>query len=327
MPKIKKIGVLTSGGDAPGMNAAIRAVTRTAIYNGMEVVGIRHGYHGMIFKHFTNLKPYSVSEILARGGTILKTARSEEFRTPDGRRQAYENLKSENIDAVVVIGGDGSLTGARVFCDEYYDIPFIGIPGTIDNDIYGTDYTIGYDTALNTVVEAVDKIRDTASSHNRLFFIEVMGRDAGFIALRSGIACGAEAILVPEVEGQVDGLKDFLEKGFKRKKSSNIIIVAEGERSGGAFAIAEQVKDEFKDYSVRVSILGHIQRGGTPSAYDRVSASKLGFEAVQALLDDMKSVMVGFHDNEIDLVPFSKVIKLKKKVDPEQLEMAEILSI
>lgn len=327
MPKIKKIGVLTSGGDAPGMNAAIRAVTRSAIYHGMEVVGIRHGYHGMIFKHFTNLKAYSVSDILAKGGTILKTARSEEFRTPEGRKQAYENLKSENIDAIVVIGGDGSLTGARVFCDEYYDIPFVGIPGTIDNDINGTDYTIGYDTALNTVVEAVDKIRDTASSHNRLFFIEVMGRDAGFIALKSGIACGAEAILIPEVEGQVEGLRDFLEKGFKRKKSSNIVIVAEGERSGGAFAIAEQVKDEFKEYSVRVSILGHIQRGGTPSAYDRVSASKLGFEAVQALLDDMKSVMVGFHDNEVDLVPFSKVIKLKKKVDPAQLEMAEILSI
>jgi 6-phosphofructokinase 1 len=327
MAKIKKIGVLTSGGDAPGMNAAIRGVTRTAIYHGMEVVGIRHGYHGMIFKHFSNLKAYSVSDVLAKGGTILKTARSEEFRTPEGRKQAYENLKSENIDAVVVIGGDGSLTGARVFCDEYYDIPFIGIPGTIDNDINGTDYTIGYDTALNTVVEAVDKIRDTASSHNRLFFIEVMGRDAGFLAMKSGIACGAEAILIPEVEGQVEGLKEYLEKGFKRKKSSNIIIVAEGERSGGAFAIADQVKEEFKDYSVRVSILGHIQRGGTPSAYDRVSASKLGFEAVQALLDDMKSVMVGFHDNEVDLVPFSKVIKLKKKVDPAQLEMAEILSI
>ena len=327
MPKIKKIAVLTSGGDAPGMNAAIRAVTRTALYNDMEVVGIRHGYHGMIFKHFTNLKAHSVSDILARGGTILKTARSKEFMTADGRKQAYENLKSENIDAVVVIGGDGSLTGARVFCDEFYDIPFIGLPGTIDNDIYGTDYTIGYDTAKNTVVDAVDKIRDTASSHNRLFFVEVMGRDAGFIALNTGIACGAEAILIPEVEGQVEGLKDYLEKGYKRKKSSNIIIVAEGETSGGAFQIAEKVKEEFSDYSVRVSILGHIQRGGTPSAYDRVSASKLGYEAVQALLDDQKSVMVGFHNNEIDLVPFRKVIKLKKRVDPAELEMADVLSI
>ena len=327
MPKIKKIGVLTSGGDAPGMNAAIRAVTRTAIYHGMNVVGIRHGYHGMIHKHFTNLKVFSVSDILDRGGTILKTARSEEFRTAEGRARAYENLKSEEIDAVVVIGGDGSLTGARIFCDEYFDIPFVGMPGTIDNDIYGTDYTIGYDTALNTVVEAVDKLRDTASSHNRLFFVEVMGRDAGFIALHSGIACGAEAILIPEVDGQVEGLKDYLEKGFKRKKSSNIILVAEGETRGGAFAIAEQVKEEFQEYSVRVSILGHIQRGGTPSAYDRVSASKLGFEAVQALMDDQKSVMVGFHNNEVAHVPFSKVIKLKKNVDPQSLEMAEILSI
>jgi len=327
MAQIKKIGVLTSGGDAPGMNAAIRGVTRTAIFNGMEVIGIRHGYHGMIFRHFTSLKAHSVSDILAKGGTILKTARSKEFMTVEGRREAYKNLKEEGIDAVVVIGGDGSLTGARVFCDEYYDIPFIGIPGTIDNDIYGTDYTIGYDTAQNTVVDAVDKIRDTASSHNRLFFIEVMGRDAGFIALKTGIACGAEAILIPEVDGQVEGLKDYLEKGYKRKKSSNIIIVAEGEKSGGAFAIAERVKEEFEEYSVRVSILGHIQRGGKPSAYDRVSASTLGYEAIQALLDDQKSVMVGFHNGEVDLVPFRKVIKLKKHVDPQQLEMADVLSI
>ncbi|MFC2080572.1 6-phosphofructokinase [Bacteroidota bacterium] len=318
MSKIKKIGVLTSGGDAPGMNAAIRAVTRTALFHGMEVIGIRHGYQGMIHKHFIELKAYSVSDILAKGGTILKTARSKEFMTVEGRKQAYDNLKSENIDAVVVIGGDGSLTGARVFCDEFYDIPFIGLPGTIDNDMNGTDYTIGYDTAKNTVVEAVDKIRDTASSHNRLFFIEVMGRDAGFIALQSGIACGAEAILIPEVDGQVEGLKDYLEKGYKRKKSSNIIIVAEGETSGGAFAIADQVKESFKEYSVRVSILGYIQRGGTPSAFDRVSASTLGYYAVQALLDDQKSVLVGFA---------CKVIKLKKKVDPKDLEMADVLSI
>jgi 6-phosphofructokinase 1 len=327
MGKIKKVGVLTSGGDAPGMNAAIRAVTRTAIYYGLEVVGIRHGFHGMIHDHFVNLKAHSVSDILAKGGTILKTARSKEFMEPEGRKMAYENLKNAGIDAVVVIGGDGSLTGARVFCDEYYDIPFIGLPGTIDNDIFGTDYTIGYDTALNTVVEAVDKIRDTAGSHNRLFFIEVMGRDAGFIALRSGIACGAEAILIPEVHGQVDNLKDYLEKGFKRKKSSNIIIVAEGDEEGGAFAIAEKVKEEFKDYDTRVSVLGHIQRGGTPSAFDRVSASKMGYAAIEALLDDQKSIMIGFHDNEITHVPFRKVIKLKKTVDPAQLEMVEILSV
>jgi 6-phosphofructokinase 1 len=261
MGKIQRIGVLTSGGDAPGMNAAIRGVTRTAIYHNMEVVGIRHGYHGMIHKHLVKLQPHSVSDILSKGGTILKTARSKEFMEPEGRKQAYDNLKEAGIDAVVVIGGDGSLTGARVFCDEYFDIPFVGIPGTIDNDIYGTDYTIGYDTALNTVVDAVDKIRDTAGSHNRLFFIEVMGRDAGFIALHSGIACGAEAILIPEIQGQVQNLKDFLEKGFKRKKSSNIIIVAEGDEEGGAFSIAEKVKEDFQDYDTRVSVLGHIQRG------------------------------------------------------------------
>ncbi len=327
MGKIKRIGILTSGGDSPGMNAAIRAVVRTAIFNKMQVVGIRHGYHGMIHGHFKELRSYSVSDILQRGGTILKTARSQEFRTPAGRKMAYDNLKKEGIEAVVVIGGDGSLTGARVFCDEYYDIPFIGIPGTIDNDIYGTEYTIGYDTALNTVVEAVDKIRDTASSHNRLFFIEVMGRDAGFIAVHSGIACGAEAIFIPEVKNQVEGLKDYLEKGFKRKKSSNIIIVAEGEEEGGAMAIAEKVKDDFNEYDVRVSILGHIQRGGTPSAYDRVIASKFGYYAVDALLDDQKSVMVGMKDNEIINVPFSKVIKMHKNVDSSILEMAEILSV
>lgn len=327
MGKINKVAVLTSGGDAPGMNAAIRGVTRTAIYNGLQVVGIRHGYHGMIHGHFVNLKAHSVSDILAKGGTILKTARSKEFMTVEGRKRAYENLKESEIDAVIVIGGDGSLTGARVFCDEYFDIPFVGIPGTIDNDIYGTDYTIGYDTALNTVVEAVDKIRDTAGSHNRLFFIEVMGRDAGFIALRSGIACGAEAILIPEAHGQAGSLKDFLEKGFKRKKASNIIIVAEGDEEGGAFAIAEKVQEDFKDYDTRVSVLGHIQRGGTPSAFDRVSASQMGYYAIEALLDDQKSVMIGFHNNEVDQVPFRKVIKLKKTVDPEQLQMVEILSV
>lgn len=327
MGKIKKIGVLTSGGDAPGMNAAIRGVTRTAIYNGLEVAGIRHGYHGMINNHMVHLKAHSVSDILARGGTILKTARSKEFMEAEGRKRAYDNLKAAEIDAVVVIGGDGSLTGARVFCDEYYDIPFVGIPGTIDNDIYGTDYTIGYDTALNTVVESVDKIRDTAGSHNRLFFIEVMGRDAGFLALKSGIATGAEAILIPEVHGQTQDLKDYLEKGFKRKKSSNIIIVAEGDEEGGAFAIAEKVKEDFKDYDTRVSVLGHIQRGGTPSAFDRVSASTLGYAAVEALLDDQKSVMVGFHNSEIAHIPFNKVIKLKKTVNPEELLMVEILSV
>lgn len=327
MGKIKRIGVLTSGGDAPGMNSAIRGVTRTALYYGIEVVGIRYGYHGMIHNDFVEMQSNSVSNILARGGTILKTARSKEFMEAKGRKLAYKNLKKNNIDAVVVIGGDGSLTGARVFCDEYFDIPFVGIPGTIDNDIYGTDYTIGYDTALNTVVEAVDKIRDTAGSHNRLFFVEVMGRDAGFIALNSGIACGAEAILIPEVHGDSQHLKEYLHKDFKRTKSSNIIIVAEGDESGGAFAIAENVKKDFHDFDVRVSILGHIQRGGTPSAYDRISGNLMGYSAVEALMDDQKSVMVGFHDGETDLVPFRKVIKLKKTVDPEKMKMVEILSI
>jgi 6-phosphofructokinase len=327
MTKIKKIGVLTSGGDAPGMNAAIRAVTRTAIYNQMRVIGIRHGYHGLINGHFKNLKAHSVSDIIQRGGTILKTARSKEFTTPLGREMAYKNIKKEGIDAMVVIGGDGSLTGARVFCDEYSDIPFIGIPGTIDNDIVGTDYTIGYDTALNTVVDSVDKIRDTASSHNRLFFIEVMGRDAGFIAVEGGVACGAEAIFVPELKDQAKNLKDFLEKGYKRRKSSNIVIVAEGDEEGGAMQIAQKVKEDFSEYSVRVSILGHIQRGGTPSAHDRYNASVLGYHAVEALLDDQKSVMIGIKNNEVVHVPFRKVIKQHKHVDPSILEMAEILSV
>lgn len=326
MTKIKKIAVFTSGGDAPGMNAAIRGVTRTAIYNKLKVIGIRHGYEGMIHGHFKELKAHSVSDIIQRGGTILKTARSKEFRTVAGRKQAYENLKAAGIDAVVAIGGDGTLAGAREFSEEY-DVPFVGIPGTIDNDIYGTDYTIGYDTALNTVVEAVDKIRDTASSHNRLFFIEVMGRDAGFIALRTGIACGAEAILIPEVKGQVQNLRDFLEKGFKRKKSSNIIIVAEGEESGGAFKIASTVKKDFAEYDVRVSVLGHIQRGGTPSAYDRVTASLFGHAAVMALLDDQQSVMIGMEGGEIAHCTFNKAIKMHKHVAPEKLNIAEILSV
>ena len=317
---------MTSGGDAPGMNAAIRAVTRTALYHRIKVIGIRHGYEGMIHAHFKELKAHSVSDIIQRGGTILKTARSKDFRTVEGRLQAYNNLKEAGIDAVVVIGGDGTLAGARKFSEEF-DIPFVGIPGTIDNDIYGTDYTIGYDTAMNTVVEAIDKIRDTASSHNRLFFIEVMGREAGFIAVRAGIACGAEAILVPEIRGQVAGLKDFLEKGFKRKKSSNIIIVAEGEDEGGAFKIANKVKEDFKDYDVRVTILGHIQRGGTPSAYDRVTASQFGYAAVMALLDDQKSVMIGMVNGQIAHCTFNKAIKLNKTVSMEKLEIAEILSI
>ncbi len=326
MAKFKRIAVLTSGGDAPGMNAAIRSVTRAAIYNGLEVIGIRHGYKGLIEGYSKPLKVHTVSNIIQLGGTILKTARCMEFKTPEGRKEAYDYLKRRQIGGVVVIGGDGTFTGARVFNEEF-DIPFIGIPGTIDNDIYGTDYTIGYDTALNTVISAVDKIRDTASAHNRLFFIEVMGADAGFIALRSGIACGAEAILVPEVKNQVSTLKSFLEDGFRRKKSSNIIIVAEGSEEGGAYEIAKKVKEDFQEYSVRVTVLGHIQRGGSPSVFDRVSASRLGYAAVEALLDDQKSAMVGLQNNKIALVPFRQAVKLHKELNKELLNISKVLSI
>ncbi len=326
MGKIKRIGVLTSGGDAPGMNAAIRAVTRTAVFYELEVVGIRHGYQGMINANFKPLKAHSVSDIIQRGGTILKTARSAEFRTPEGRKQAYMNLREAAIDGVVCIGGDGTFTGAGIFSEEY-DIPFVGVPGTIDNDIYGTDYTIGYDTALNTVVQCVDKIRDTASAHNRMFFVEVMGAEAGFIALNSGIATGAEAILIPEIKGDSRNLKAQIEDGNKRKKSSNIIIVAEGDEEGGAIAIAHKLKDDFKEYDIRVSVLGHLQRGGSPSAIDRVNASRLGHAAVEALLDDQKSVMVGLQNDTIVLVPFRKAVKLNKTISPLLLELASILSI
>ena len=326
MGKIKKIGVLTSGGDSPGMNAAIRGVTRTAIYNGLEVIGIHRGYQGMIDASFQPLQSYSVSNIIQRGGTILKTARCEAFRTPEGRQQAYNNLREAQIDGVVVIGGDGSFTGARLFNEEF-DIPFVGIPGTIDNDIFGTDYTIGYDTALNTVVEAVDKIRDTASAHDRMFFVEVMGAEAGFIALYSGIATGAEAIVIPELKGENRDIRKMIEEGNTRKKTSNIIIVAEGDEGGGAFAMAEKVKNEFPDYDIRVSVLGHLQRGGSPSAIDRVNASRLGHAAVEALIDDQKSVMVGIMNGEITLVPFRRAVKQNKDVNRSLVDLAKILSV
>jgi 6-phosphofructokinase 1 len=324
MTKFKKIGVLTSGGDAPGMNAAIRAVVRTAVHNNLEVIGIKEGYKGMIEKLFVPLGAQDVSDIIQRGGTILKTARCMEFKTEEGRKKAYENLKELDIDGVVVIGGDGTFTGARIFNEEY-DIPFVGIPGTIDNDIYGTDYTIGYDTALNTVVEAVDKIRDTASAHNRMFFVEVMGAEAGFIALRSGVATGAEAILIPETNDEEDKLDKLLESR-RRQKASNLVIVAEGDEEGGAYALAERYKKKYPDYDIRITVLGHLQRGGSPSAFDRVSASRLGFAAVEALTDDQKSVMVGIQDNDITLVPFRKAVKLHKDVNRDLLEIAEILS-
>ena len=320
---IKKVWVLTSGGDAPGMNAAIRAVVRAALHHNLEVVGIRKGYKGMIAGDFIPLLSKDVSNIIQRGGTILGTARSEEFRTEEGRRKAYGNLVGHSIDACVVIGGDGSFQGAGKFSSEF-DIPFVGIPGTIDNDLYGTDYTIGYDTALNTVVEAVDRIRDTASAHDRMFFIEVMGRGAGFIALHSGIACGAEAILIPEVDGQEEALHDYLQA--QGNKSSNIILVAEGNNVGGAEQIASQISVKYPDYDVRVNVLGNMQRGGSPSAFDRFLASRLGVAAVDALIDNQRSIMVGFVNHDIVHVPFNKTINTSKNLNKILLDVADILA-
>lgn len=326
MGTVKCIGILTSGGDAPGMNAAIRAVTRAAIYNGLQVKGIYRGYKGLVTGEIKEFKSQNVSNIIQLGGTILKTARCKEFTTPEGRQLAYDNMKREGIDALVIIGGDGSLTGARIFAQEF-DVPCIGLPGTIDNDLYGTDTTIGYDTALNTILDAVDKIRDTATSHERLFFVEVMGRDAGFIALRTAIATGAEAVLVPEVETDLTDLEHFIEKDYNPKTSSGIVIVAEGEKSGGAYSIAEKVAQKHPEYDIRVSVLGHMQRGGSPSQFDRVLASQLGAAAVDALMDDQKSIMLGIMNKEIVHVPFNKTIKHTKNLNPELLNLVRILSI
>lgn len=326
MSRIKKIGVLTSGGDAPGMNAAVRAVVRGAIFYKLEVVGIEQGYHGLILDRIVKMDSSSVSGIINQGGTILKSARSESFRTKEGRAKAFENLKKHKIDALVVIGGDGTFTGARLFTQEH-GIPVVGVPGTIDNDLYGTDYTIGYDTASNTVIEAVDKIRDTASAHSRLFFIEVMGRDAGFLALRSAIASGAEAVLVPEVKTDHQKLETFLSNGFKKKKTSSIVLVAEGEKEFGVVKIADQVAKRHPEYDVRVTILGHLQRGGSPTAFDRVLASRLGVSAVEALLDDQKSIMVGWVNREVVHVPFNQALKNSKGLTPALLNLVDVLSI
>jgi 6-phosphofructokinase 1 len=323
MEDIKRIGVLTSGGDAPGMNAAIRAVVRAGIHYGFEVFGIRRGYQGMIEGDIIPLDSPAVSGTIQKGGTILQTARCKEFMTYEGRKKAYDCLVSFGINAVIVIGGDGSFTGASIMSKEF-DIPFIGIPGTIDNDLYGTDYTIGYDTAVNTVVEAVDKIRDTASSHGRIFFVEVMGKEAGYVALRSGIACGAEGILVPEEKGQVEKLKVYLDTRGRLKKSS-IILVAEGEDYGGAIGIAKIFKDQFPEFDIRTTILGHIQRGGSPSAFDRVTASRMGVAAIEALLDDQKSIMIGMVNNEMVHVPLNKTVKLHKDIDHKLLALTEVL--
>ena len=326
MPEIKCIGILTSGGDAPGMNAAIRAVTRSAICAGYRVKGIYRGYRGLITGEIVEFKTQNVSNIIQMGGTILKTARCPEFKTPEGRKQAYETLKREEIDALVVIGGDGSLSGARVFATEF-DVPIVGLPGTIDNDLYGTDTTIGYDTALNTIMECVDKIRDTATSHERLFFIEVMGRDAGFLALNGAIASGAEAAIIPELSTEVDQLAELIKNGFRKSKNSSIVLVAESPVTGGAMGLAERVKNEYPQYDVRVSILGHLQRGGSPTAHDRILASRMGAAAIDALLDDQRNVMIGITNDEIVYVPFSKAIKNDKPINRELLNTLRRLSI
>ena len=326
MAKINSIGILTSGGDAPGMNAAIRAVTRSAIYNGLKVFGIYRGYKGLVTDEIVEFKSQNVSNIIQMGGTILKTARCKEFKTAEGRAQAYENMTKHGIDALVVIGGDGSLTGARILAQEF-DIPCIGLPGTIDNDLYGTDTTIGYDTALNTILDAVDKIRDTATSHERLFFVEVMGRDAGFLALNGAIAAGAEAAIIPEFSTEVDQLEQFIEHGFKKSKSSSIVLVAESELTGGAMHYAERVKNEYPQYDVRVTILGHLQRGGRPTAHDRIIASRMGVASIQALLEGQRNVMIGIENDKIVYVPFAKAIKNDKPIDRELVNVLAELSI
>lgn len=327
MSKIKNIGVLTSGGDAPGMNAAIRAVVRAAIYHDLKVTGVLRGYEGLINGDFIEMDRKSVANIIQRGGTILKTARSDEFRTKEGRDKAYTQLKQHEIDALIVIGGDGTFTGAHLLTTEF-DFPVIGLPGTIDNDLEGTDFTIGYDTAINTVVNAVDKIRDTAESHDRLFIVEVMGRDSGLIALRSGIGVGAEAIMIPEANMGIDGLVQRLETG-RKDKSSKIIVVAEGDEMGGGFNVGEVLKEKFPHYDIRVSVLGHIQRGGRPSCMDRVLASRLGVTAVEGLLQGQSGVMVGQKNREILFTPFDHAIKHidAKEISPAWLKLVEILSL
>lgn len=319
---IRRIAVFTSGGDAPGMNACVRAVVRTANYYGLEPYGIYQGYQGMIEGAFKKLRNSDVANIIQRGGTILGSSRSEEFRSPEGRKEAFEQLQQNGVEALVAIGGDGTFKGAYVLHEEY-GIPTIGIPGTIDNDMYGTDNTIGYDTALNTVVEAVDKIRDTAGSHHRLFFVEVMGRDAGFIALRAGIASGAESILIPETKTYVDRL--LRQIGERRQKQFGIIIVAEGDDAGGAHEIAKVVGERYPGFDIRVSILGHIQRGGNPSCKDRVLASRLGMAAVEAIREGKYNVMVGEISNEVVFTPFEKAVKHHYQVREDLLHMAEIL--
>ena len=324
---IKKIGVLTSGGDAPGMNAAVRSVVRSCVYNNVKITGILFGYQGIIDNKMKPMDARSVNNIINKGGTILKTARCEEFRSENGRKKAYDNIKKNQIDALVVIGGDGTFTGSMIFQKEF-SIPIIGIPGTIDNDIYGTQFTIGYDTALNTVINAIDKIRDTAISHNRLFFVEVMGRDAGHIAINAGIGAGAEEILVPEANMGLERLLDSLKRSEKSGKSSSIVVVAEGDKTGkNVFEIASYIEKNMPEYEVRVSVMGHMQRGGSPSCFDRVLASRMGVYAVEKLLSGESNSMIGITNNEMTLCPLERAIKGKSEINKNLIRVSDILSI
>lgn len=323
---IKSIGILTSGGDAPGMNAAIRAVTRAGISNGIRTYGVYRGFRGLISDEIEEFKTNSVSNIIQQGGTILKTARSDDFLTTEGRQKAFENMKKYGMDALVVIGGDGSLTGASVFANEF-NIPVVGVPATIDNDLNGTDTTIGYDTALNTIMHAMDKIRDTATSHERLFFVEVMGRNCGFLALNSAIASGAEAAIIPEISIEKDQLGELIEQGFRKSKSSSMVLVTESDVTGGAMKMADRVKSEYPQYDVRVTILGHLQRGGSPTAQDRILASRMGIASIQALQENQRNVMIGIHENEIDYIPFKRAIRKQREINEELLEVLRISSI
>ena len=325
MAKIKTIGILTSGGDAPGMNGAIRAVTRAGIYNGFQIKAVYRGYDGLINGEIVDFTTENVSGIISEGGTVLKTARSTDFTTVEGRAKAYENIVKEGINALVVIGGNGSLTGAMKFAEEY-DICCIGLPGTIDNDLYGTDSTIGYDTTMNTIVECVDRIRDTAQSHERIFFVEVMGRDAGFLAQNSAIAAGAEAAIIPEDSTDVDQLAQFMERGIRKSKRSSIVIVSESPKCGAIY-YANRVKKEFPQYDVKISILGHLQRGGRPSARDRILACRTGVGAVEAIMQGQRNVMVGIRNGEIVYVPLSEAIRSDKPLDRKLIKVLDELSI
>ncbi|HTH29709.1 MAG TPA: 6-phosphofructokinase [Lacibacter sp.] len=323
--KVTKIGVLTSGGDAPGMNAAIRAVVRTGLYHNMEVFGIMRGYQGMIDDDIVPMHSRSVANIIQRGGTILKTARSKDFFEPEGRKKAYDNLKKHGIDGLVVIGGDGSFRGAQKFSNEF-DIPCIGLPGTIDKDIAGSDFTIGFDTAVNTAIEAIDKIRDTADAHDRLFIIEVMGRDAGYIALHSGIATGAEHILIPETKTDLELVIDSLEEKERRKKLVNMIVVAEGDETGGGNEVASIIKKRLPHLDTRVCILGHIQRGGSPTCLDRLIASRLGYAAVDSLIEGKHNTMIGIMNNKLHFTPLDKAVKAKQRISDEWMKIVKILA-